>query len=194
MNSADTLATLHSGKQKRDMDDLERDYVAPLAEVMRENEIDVDDLGLYLIARHAEERNNYIAEINPEMPEGGSGMSTEDAKRLIGEMENAAMNQAAQIVYDMLAANRKRMKDFGLVDEDTVDAWQDRYQFYVPLKGFATSKGMERRTFPREATFRRDSTCQAKRYSRRWAGSLRRKTPSCLLSQTQSKDRQVSKS
>lgn len=141
--------TLHSGKQKRDMDDLERDYIAPLAEVMRENEIDVDDLGLYLIARHAEERNNYIAEINPEMPEGGSGMSTEDAKRLIGEMENAAMNQAAQIVYDMLAANRKRMKDFGLVDEDTVDAWQDRYQFYVPLKGFATSKDGETYIPPR---------------------------------------------
>jgi hypothetical protein len=141
--------TLHSGKQKRDMDDLERDYVAPLAEVMKENEIDVDDLGLYLIARHAEERNNYIAEINPEMPEGGSGMSTEDAKRLIGEMESAAMNQAAQIVYDMLAANRKRMKDFGLVDEDTVDAWQDRYQFYVPLKGFATSKDGETYIPPR---------------------------------------------
>jgi len=141
--------TLHSGKQKRDMDDLERDFIAPLAEVMRENEIDVDDLGLYLIARHAEERNNYIAEINPEMPEGGSGMSTEDAKRLIGEMENAAMNQAAQIVYDMLAANRKRMKDFGLVDEDTVDAWQDRYQFYVPLKGFATSKDGETYIPPR---------------------------------------------
>ena len=141
--------TLHSGKQKRDMDDLERDYVAPLAEVMKENEIDVDDLGLYLIARHAEERNNYIAEINPEMPEGGSGMSTEDAKRLIGEMEDAAMNQAAQIVYDMLAANRKRMKDFGLVDENTIDAWQDRYQFYVPLKGFATSKEGETYVPPR---------------------------------------------
>jgi hypothetical protein len=141
--------TLHSGKQKRDMDDLEKDYVAPLAEVMRENDIDVDDLGLYLIARHAEERNKYIAEINPEMPEGGSGMSTEDAKRVINEMEGAAMNKAAQIVYDMLAANRKRMKDFGLVDEDTIDAWQDRYQFYVPLKGFATSKEGETYVPPR---------------------------------------------
>ena len=132
--------TLHSGKQKRDMDDLEKDYIAPLASVMRDNDIDVDDLGLYLIAKHAKERNDYIASINEKMPDGGSGMYTEDAKRVIEELENPSFINAAQIIYDMLAANRKRMAEFGLVDQDTIDAWQDRYKFYVPLKGFATSR------------------------------------------------------
>ena len=146
--------TLHSGKQAKDMDDLEREYILPLSKIIRDNDIDIDDFGLYLIAKHAEERNNYIASINERLPDGGSGMLTEDARRVIDEMENPSFLKASKIVYDMLAANRKRMKDFGLVDEDTIDAWQDRYSFYVPLKGFASLREdgdvvAPRRTLPK---------------------------------------------
>lgn len=132
--------TLHSGKQMKDMDDLEKQFIEPLVKIMQDNDLDVDDLGMYLIAKHAKERNEYIATINEKMPDGGSGMLTADAERVVEQLENPSMIKAAQVIYDMLAANRKRMKDFGLVDESTIDAWQDRYQFYVPLKGFATSE------------------------------------------------------
>lgn len=132
--------TLHSGKQMKDMDDLEKQFIEPLVKIMQDNDLDVDDLGMYLIAKHAKERNEYIATINQKMPDGGSGMLTADAERVVEQLENPSMIKAAQVIYDMLAANRKRMKDFGLVDESTIDAWQDRYQFYVPLKGFATSE------------------------------------------------------
>ena len=90
----------------------------------------------------APERNDYIAKINPSL-ENGSGMSNEDADRVIKQAEAdgtaSAMEEGARLVYKMLGENRERMQEAGLVDDDTIDGWNARYQFYVPLKGFASS-------------------------------------------------------
>jgi hypothetical protein len=135
--------TLHSGKVKDDNDRLEQNYIRPIGTILRENSIDVDDFGIYLIAKHAPERNSYIASINPAIQEAGSGMSNADAERVIATFESdgtaKAMNEAADLTYKMLAENRKRLTESGLVDDDTVDGWNQQYKFYVPLKGFAAS-------------------------------------------------------
>lgn len=135
--------TLHSGKVKDDNDRLEQNYIKPIGTILRENSIDVDDFGIYLIAKHAPERNSYIASINPAIQEAGSGMSNADAERVIATFESdgtaKAMNEAADLTYKMLAENRKRLTESGLVDDDTVDGWNQQYKFYVPLKGFAAS-------------------------------------------------------
>lgn len=135
--------TLHSGKVKDDNDRLEQNYIRPIGTILRENSIDVDDFGIYLIAKHAPERNRYIASINPQIQEAGSGMSDADAERVIASFEAdgtaKAMSEAADLTYKMLAENRKRLTESGLVDDDTVDGWNQQYKFYVPLKGFAAS-------------------------------------------------------
>ena len=118
-------------------------------------------------------------------------MSTEDAKRLIGEMENAAMNQAAQIVYDMLAANRKRMKDFGLVDEDTV--MRGRIDTSSTFAQSLRHPRMERRTFPREATFRRDNL-SGKEVFKALGRQSQAENPVLFAISDSGKDRPVSKS
>jgi hypothetical protein len=148
--------TLHSGKVKTDLDDLENNYIAPMAEILRENDIDPDDFGLYLMAKHAPERNAKIAKMYEEQNyEGplpdfiGAGMTTEDANRVVAELENASMLKAADIVYKMLAKNRERMVEAGLINEQTADSWDSTYEFYVPLKGFATSDGDEGMVAPR---------------------------------------------
>ena len=139
--------TLHSGKIKTDFDELETSYVAPLAKILRDNDIDPDDFGLYLMAKHAPERNRRVATLYQEQDEVGplpdfvgAGMSTEDANRVVSELENPSFLRAAEIVYDMLTKNRERMVEAGLINEDTSDSWNSNYQFYVPLKGFATTE------------------------------------------------------
>jgi hypothetical protein len=139
--------TLHSGKIKTDFDELENSYVAPLAQILRDNDIDPDDFGLYLMAKHAPERNRRVAllyqdrnMVGPLPDFVGAGISTEDANRVVAELENPSMIKAAGIVYEMLAKNRERMVEAGLINEDTADSWDSNYQFYVPLKGFATTE------------------------------------------------------
>ena len=44
----------------------------------------------------------------------------------------------------MLSDMRENMVEAGLLDDDTRADWEDRYQFYVPLKGFAAyPEGLE---------------------------------------------------
>jgi len=135
---------LMSGKLKSDFDGLESDFVKPIGDILRANDMDVDDAGLYLMAKHARERNAYIASINKSMPDGGSGLTNEQADQVLnaaredGTLE--AKEEIAEIVYDMLQKNRDRMAESGLLDEGTVDSWNENYDYYVPLKGFAATQ------------------------------------------------------
>jgi hypothetical protein len=130
--------TLSHGKIKNDYDGLEDNYVKPIGDILRENDIDMDDAALYLIAKHAKERNEYIASKNESLPDGGSGLTTAAAAEILENAESKdALEEVAQLVYDMLEENRQRMSDAGLLSEDTVDGYREQYQFYVPLKGFA---------------------------------------------------------
>ena len=135
---------LMSGKLKFDFDGLESDFVKPIGDILRANDMDVDDAGLYLMAKHARERNRYIASINKSMPDGGSGLTNEQADQVINSAREdgtlEAKEEVAEIVYDMLQKNRDRMAEFGLLDEGTVDSWNENYDYYVPLKGFATTQ------------------------------------------------------
>ena len=135
---------LMSGKLKSDFDGLESGFVKPIGDILRANDMDVDDAGLYLMAKHARERNRYIASINKSMPDGGSGLTNEQADQVINSAREdgtlEAKEEVAEIVYDMLQKNRDRMAESGLLDEGTVDSWNENYDYYVPLKGFATTQ------------------------------------------------------
>ena len=133
--------TLSAGKIKTDFDGLENEYVKPIGDLLRANDIEMDEVGSYLMAKHAPERNRYIASINPSMPDGGSGVTTAQAQAYLASAENKdALEEVAALVYKMLQANRDRLVEFGLIDEAGVDAMQEQYQFYVPLKGFAAEE------------------------------------------------------
>jgi len=144
--------TLHAGKIQEDHKDLEKNYAIPIGTLLRENEIEADDFGLYLMAKHARERNKRVAKINDRLKDGGSGLTNSQAEEILAEAQNdgsvIAKEEAAALVYKMLAENRNRMKKAGLVDEDTIDGWESSYQFYVPLKGLAATQNEDGEILP----------------------------------------------
>jgi predicted ABC-type ATPase len=125
---------------------LDKGYMKPLLEIMDQNKISIEELDNFLIAKHAKERNAYIASINDAMPDGGSGMTNQQAEDILtmaGE-RRAVLERAAQVIY---AVNENHLDDLvegGHLDQATVDGWRERWDYYVPLKGKAGEEGRPR--------------------------------------------------
>lgn len=138
-NNAYLAEELFHGKAENDLNAMKERYVKPLAKLLAEYDIPQSALDDYLYARHAPERNRYIATINPKMPDGGSGMTNAEAAAIMDKVrrsgKQAQYDRLAGIVDDMLARRRELITEAGLEDKGTVDAWQKAYKFYVPLKG-----------------------------------------------------------
>jgi hypothetical protein len=131
---------LFHGKTEEDLNVMEDQFVKPLAAQLKIFNISQRDLDVFLYAMHAPERNAYIASINPEMQEAGSGMTNKEAAAIIKDVNDSGKrdqyDQLAFTVYDMIQAQRDIIKDHGLEEEGVVNAWERKYKFYVPLKGF----------------------------------------------------------
>ena len=109
--------------------------------------VGMDDFENYLYARHAEERNNYIATINPEMPDGGSGMSNGRAQEVLDEFANAGKIPELEklaVMFDAIIADTNKLRseygltpDFSQMTVDSEGKLLPNYKSYAPLKGFA---------------------------------------------------------
>lgn len=138
-NDAYLAEELFHGKAENDLNVMKERYVKPLANLLAQYDIPQSALDEYLYARHAPERNAHIAEINPKMPDGGSGMTNAEAAGIMDRVrrsgKQAQYDRLAGIVDDMLARRRELIKSAGLEKDGVVDAWQNAYKHYVPLKG-----------------------------------------------------------
>lgn len=138
-NDAYLAEELFHGKAENDLNVMKERYVKPLANLLAQYDIPQSALDEYLYARHAPERNAHIAEINPKMPDGGSGMTNAEAAGIMDRVrrsgKQAQYDRLAGIVDDMLTRRRELIREAGLETDGTVDAWQDTYKHYVPLKG-----------------------------------------------------------
>ncbi len=114
--------------------------------------VTMDDVNLYLHARHAPERNAAMKSINPDMDnnEALSGMSNQEAAKVLADFKAAGKDKAlALIAADvdrLLADTRTNLVADGLEDAGVIAAWESAYKHYVPLqrdiKGGGTPKGM----------------------------------------------------
>ncbi|MBX9959490.1 MAG: hypothetical protein K2Y15_05080 [Burkholderiaceae bacterium] len=114
--------------------------------------VTMDDVNLYLHARHAPERNAAMKAINPDMEnnEALSGMSDQEATKVLADFKAAGKDKAlAMIAADvdqLLADTRTNLVADGLEDAGVIAAWESVYKHYVPLqrdiKGGGTPKGM----------------------------------------------------
>ena len=142
---------LYHGRAGEKASDLQQKHIEPLVEFLRKNGIDGDQLGDYLAARHAPERNAYIRTIDPSN-DSGSGMTDAEARAAVSRVENGPKAQAYAEAARMAEAINKQTRDLllssGLISRETYDAWETQYQHYVPLRGFEIS-GDEEQTFPR---------------------------------------------
>ena len=123
------------------LDDFRKKVWLPLLERAAKDQVSLDDVSLYLYARHAAEANKQVASINPLFPDGGSGMTNQEAADIINDFQqNAARFAKIKKYADQIQAitklTQKVLVDGDIVSQDQVDAWNATYQNYVPLKTF----------------------------------------------------------
>ena len=129
---------LSHGKMAEDLRRFEKRHKKPLAKAIANASVSLDELDLYLYAKHAPERNAHIARINDKMPDGGSGMTNQQAANILARFDSAGKIAELQALANRVnRINRQRinlLRDAGLEKQEALDSW-DRYQNYVPLKG-----------------------------------------------------------
>lgn len=131
--------TLYAGRTGERLEDLRMDDLEPLADEMKRLGVTIDMLDDFLTARHAPERNAYIASINPNMPDGGSGMMNAAAQGVIAGFQNQgklqALQRIAQRIDKLVTDSRRNLLNGGVIDQQTFNQWSQQYQHYVPLRG-----------------------------------------------------------
>ena len=135
--------TQQAGKERN----LERNFFNPIIDLAGNLGIDLGDLGFFLWARGAADRNRVVAEVNPEeFPEGGSGLTTAQAaeglQRLKDEGKLPKLNQLARKVDELVDFVLNEKVDAGLLTKEEAKQLRAAQPFYVPLKGFAKDGDM----------------------------------------------------
>jgi len=117
--------------------ELEKQRQKPMRELMKKNGIDLDTLDLFVMAKHAQERNEYIASINDEMPDGGSGITNQEARDILEELSDSreVLEEIAEFVYTVNNEALTNLVEGGHLKQETADEWRARWKYYVPLKG-----------------------------------------------------------
>lgn len=107
-----------------------------LLERIKNDGIDIEDMGEYLHARHAKERNAKVREINEDIPDGGSGMLDAEADEILKKWEgNDKISAYADEVYEKITKERlKILQESGLMTPDAIETISNSYKNYVPLK------------------------------------------------------------
>ncbi len=130
---------IYHGRAGERLTDLQEKHVEPLTEHLRKTGIAFNELGDYLYARHAKERNAAIRVIDP-ANNAGSGMTDAEANGIIGALEQGkrgkAFKDAAKMIDAMVTDARDTLYRSGLLTKEQYDNWRTKYQHYVPLRGF----------------------------------------------------------
>lgn len=127
---------LFHGRTAKRTKDFIKTEIEPLIEDMRMRGVAMADFEEFLWMRHAQERNEQIAKVNPDMPDGGSGVSTKEAKAYLAALpadKKRAYEALAKRIDKITAGTRQTLVNYGLESADTIAAWGAAYEHYVPL-------------------------------------------------------------
>jgi hypothetical protein len=131
--------SLYYGKTAKRLDDMREEWFEPLMAKIQSHNLTLEEVNEFLYARHAKERNERIASINPNMQEAGSGMSDAEADAVMeafarrNRME--ALEDVAGDVDRLIDQSRRDMLKDGLISQEQYDQWRE-YDYYVPLRGW----------------------------------------------------------
>jgi hypothetical protein len=132
-----SIEKLFYGKAQNDYNIMKRRFMAPIEKILKQNDLSLDELDEFAMYRHAPERNDAIAEIDPTKPDGGSGIMTEDAKKYMQELtgeRRAALTKAGDLLVEMNRWRLEKQRDRGLISDEEFRVLTEKYKFYVPLK------------------------------------------------------------
>ncbi len=127
---------LFHGRAAKHVDDFLQTELKPLLADMTQRGVTMQEFEVYLHARHAEERNAQIAKVNPNMPDGGSGMTTKDARTFLAGIDPAKKRSYAALASKIDAittGTRSVLVSNGLESPSAIKAWESTYKNYVPL-------------------------------------------------------------
>lgn len=131
---------LFHGRSAKGVKDFLTHEMRPLLIEMRMANVSMADFERFLHARHAPEANAHIAKINPNEPDlqdGGSGMTNKEAADHLASLDPArrkTLERLAKRIDAINANTRKLLVDSGLETAETVKAWEAAYKHYVPLQ------------------------------------------------------------
>ncbi len=128
---------LYHGRTAKKTADFLDFELRPLLQQMQAAGVTIEELETYLHNRHARERNEQIAKINEQMPDGGSGIKTADAEAYLAGLDPALRRKYETLAarVDAINANTERLLvTSGLEKPETIAAWKTAYKHYVPLQ------------------------------------------------------------
>lgn len=142
------LENLSHGAIRDAQEGAEKKFIMPLQGRLKNIGMSVPTFEGYLLARTAEEVNKQVASVNKAMPDGGSGMTTAEARAVLsgagpnpytGKAMTPAELQAAaniaQLVDGMRDATLQNMVDGHQITPKLAAELKRRYPHYVPLRG-----------------------------------------------------------
>lgn len=140
-NAVEKESLLH-GRAMHRIRELERNYFARIHEKIKALGIDVEAFDVFLTARHAAERNAFIRErMDDATLERPSGMSDQEAADFLQRIEDdgntAAYEALAEDVYAMNQETLRMSEQGGLINDETLSEYDERFEFWVPLRGVA---------------------------------------------------------
>jgi hypothetical protein len=119
---------------------LEERALQPFVRHLRESGISIEELDDYLIARHAEERTDRIAQITNGQNMEGAGVDLQSANDVLADVAADARHQdflrAAAMIDKVIRDTRDRQFQSGLISREEYDSLRTMYQHYVPLRGW----------------------------------------------------------
>lgn len=148
---------LYHGRTAKRISDFLKNELQPIIKELSKAGLTIKQFDDFLHNRHAEERNKQIAKVNPLMPDGGSGIKTENAKKYMAGLnpeDRAAMEKIADKIDKLVGETQDILVDNGLEDPNTIKAWRKTYKHYAPLyradldfvhDTFGTGQGMQTR-------------------------------------------------
>jgi site-specific DNA-cytosine methylase len=125
----------HGRAAKRTQDFLNREML-PILEEMKAKGVTLAQFEEYLHMRHAEERNELVAKRNPKMPDQGSGVTTAQAVKYLANLtpeQNKTFQSLAGKFDKIIDNTQKLLVKSGIETQETIDAWNQAYEHYVPL-------------------------------------------------------------
>lgn len=127
----------YHGRVASRVEDFREKTVKPLIQKIQKAGFTMEQVGEFLQAQHAEERNIQIAKINPEFnltDRPGSGMTTAEANAILAKT-GPKLRALANEIRDITVSAKSLLLSSGIISQETADAWDATYQHYVPLKG-----------------------------------------------------------
>jgi hypothetical protein len=131
-------ASIWEGRAGEKLNDFDEEYVQPLLDDVAESNLTMEQVGEWLVARHAPEANAHLAKLHPKAsPEERfrmSGMSDTEAEALINlHRNNQALDRIGRRIDQINRNNLSYAVADGLMSQEDADTLREKYRHYVPL-------------------------------------------------------------